>query len=103
MPQVTAYHTCGYDGSNGSEWWSYDWSKLTTVAEFCGRQDATFYGLVCAAHSHGVQVINWMDTTADINQCPGAGFTVNGTHSHWPFVIFKDRGKMSLAFLRDSV
>ena len=103
--EVTGYHTCGYDGANGSEWRQYDWSKLTVVAEFCGRQDASFWGLLCAAHTHGVQVINWMDETSNINQCPGAvtpttttptthptapphlpgtttaqGFTVNGTN-----------------------
>ena len=53
--EVTGYHTCGYDGANGSEWRQYDWSKLTVVAEFCGRQDASFWGLLCAAHTHGAQ------------------------------------------------
>eukprot|EP01050_Picozoa_sp_SAG11_P007509 SAG11_NODE_628_length_8077_cov_4.820632_8_plen_94_part_00 len=50
------------------------------MAQFCGRKDADFFGLICTAHEHGVQVINWMDDTSDINQCPGAGFTVNGTN-----------------------
>eukprot|EP01052_Picozoa_sp_SAG31_P001871 SAG31_NODE_63_length_28659_cov_23.074685_6_plen_271_part_00 len=36
--------------------------------------------MLCEAHENGVQVVNWMDTTSAINQCPGAGFTVNGTN-----------------------
>jgi hypothetical protein len=29
---------------------------------------------------HRTQVTNWLDVTSQINQCPGAGFAVNGTN-----------------------
>jgi hypothetical protein len=58
--EVTGYHTCGYAGTNGSEWWQNDWSKLTAVADFCGApagREAEFLGHLCEAHEHGVQVM----------------------------------------------
>jgi hypothetical protein len=57
--EVTAYHACGYGGAQGDEWKRFDWSKLTTVAQFCNRDEP---GLICAAHEHGVRVVNWLDT-----------------------------------------
>jgi hypothetical protein len=69
--EVIAYHTCGeggYDGAKGDEWKRYDWSKLTTVAQLC---DQIQWELVCAAHEHGVRVVNWMQATDQINTCRG--------------------------------
>jgi hypothetical protein len=70
--EVTAYHSCGYGGAVGDEWKRYDWSKLTTVAPFCpwGRE-GNYWGLVCAAHEHGVRVINWYRGTDKIETCAG--------------------------------
>ena len=48
-----------------------DISIYCAVNGQAGRE-AIFYGLLCEAHGHGVQVINWMDETSAINTCPGA-------------------------------
>ena len=42
--EVTGYHTCGYAGTNGSEWWQNDWSKLTVIADFCGAPASAALG-----------------------------------------------------------
>ena len=63
-----SYHSCGYGGAEGDEWKRFDWSKLTTVAQFC---PAAPWGMICAAHEHGVRVVNWMVGTDRIETCAG--------------------------------
>ena len=87
---------CGYGGAVGDEWKRFDWSKLTSVAPFCKAEmrllfcscavaavanlrsisgpwgrEGNSWGLVCAAHEHGVRVVNWYKETDEIETCKG--------------------------------
>ena len=70
--EVTVYHTCGGDGA---AWTNWNWSKVTSVAQFCSSQDGFFWGLMCQAHSSGVRVLNWNFGTDAIDACFDANTT----------------------------
>ena len=55
---MVAYHTSAY-GGNGSEWRLWDWDKITTVVTYTHLDSGTSQGLLCAAHEHGVRVLDW--------------------------------------------
>eukprot|EP01045_Picozoa_sp_COSAG04_P010057 COSAG04_NODE_604_length_12166_cov_7.767465_8_plen_722_part_00 len=54
--EVVAYHSDGAYGSNGSEYTTYDWSKVTAIADYSWLyQNET----ICTAHLHGVRVLGF--------------------------------------------
>ena len=71
--EATAYHACGGDAG---AWQHWDWSRITSVAQFCsthaGGYPGNFFALMCAAHEHGVRVLSWQDGPSAIDACYNA-------------------------------
>lgn len=69
-PEVFAYHGSEHTpppnawsaagvANNGSNWRTYDWTKVTSIGLFATMEGAEGWDLLCTAHKHNVRVLPW--------------------------------------------